>query len=301
MDLPKTSSPGYLPADAVVAQRIAQAYPSLSPALRAFADFVLSEPMKVAHMSINETVSASGVSVATANRFARSLGFEGYAQFRAEVIQGFESVFAPVEKLRTKLSENSTVRDVVVASIEEDIDNLTQTIRNLDGLASERAVEMLLKAENIFLLAFDNAAALANIFAHRLELAGMQVRMIDNGGGTLSAARNLSRFTKNDLVVSIAFPRYMRDTVELSRTVQRRGIPILAITDQQTSPLASLGTLTLYVRASRSFSSTSDTAILALLEALAAGVASRSAGATSAAEKFADFAYPWLIAPEKTR
>ncbi|MFN3497736.1 MAG: hypothetical protein ACK40A_04960 [Pannonibacter indicus] len=55
------------------------------------------------------------------------------------------------------------------------------------------------------------------------------------------------------------------------------------------------------MRASRSFSSTSDTAILALLEALAAAVASRSPGATTAAEKFADFAYPWLTAPEKSR
>jgi DNA-binding MurR/RpiR family transcriptional regulator len=301
MNLPKSSATGYLPADSVVAQRIAQAYPTLSPALQAFADFVLSEPMKVAHMSINETVSASGVSVATANRFARSLDFEGYAQFRSEVIQGFESVFAPVERLRTKLSENPTPRDVVLASIQEDIDNLTQTMRYLDGAGAEQAVDMLLGAENIFLLAFDNAAALANVFAHRLELAGLQVRMVDNGGGTLSAARNMSRFGKRDLVVSIAFPRYMRDTVEMTRIVQRRGIPILAITDQQTSPLASLGTLTLYVRAARSFSSTSDTAILALLEALAAGVASRSPGATSAAEKFADFAYPWLIAPEKSR
>lgn len=301
MNLPKTSANSYLPADSMVAQRIASAYPDMSPALRAFADFVLSEPMKVAHMSINETVSASGVSVATANRFARSLDFDGYAQFRAEVVQGFESVFAPVERLRTKISEKSSTRDVVVASIQEDIDNLTQTIRNLDGASAERAVNMLLQAENIFLLAFDNAAALANIFAHRLELAGLEVRMIDNGGGTLSAARNLSRYTEKDLVVSIAFPRYMRDTVEMTRNVQRRGIPILAITDQQTSPLASLGTLTLYVRAARSFSSTSDTAILALLEAIAAGVASRSAAATSAAEKFADFAYPWLIAPEKAR
>jgi DNA-binding MurR/RpiR family transcriptional regulator len=301
MNLPKNASASYLPADSVVAERIAEIYPELSQALRAFADFVLSEPIRVAHMSINETVTASGVSVATANRFARKLGFDGYAQFRAEVIQGFESVFAPVERLKSKLSEGSSVHNVIAASIEEDLDNLTETIRNLDVARAEQAVDMLLNAENIFILAFDNAAALANIFAHRLELADQRVRMIDNGGGTLSAARNLSRFTRKDVVVAIAFPRYMRDTVDLTRAVGKRGIPILAITDDQTSPLASLGTLTLYVRARRSFSSTSDTAILALLEALAAGVAARSPGATEAAQKFADFAYPWLIAPERGR
>jgi DNA-binding MurR/RpiR family transcriptional regulator len=281
----------------VVAERIAESYPSLSDALRTFADFVLSEPMKVAQMSINETVDASGVSVATANRFARKLGFEGYAQFRTEVIRGFEAMLAPVERLKHTISVGSSIHEVLMSSLEEDIENLRQSLRNLDPARAEQAVSMLTVAERIFVIAFDNAAALADVFAHRLDLAGKDVRIIDNGGGKISAARYLSRFGARDLAVAIAFPRYLRDTVELAQAAHRRGIPILAITDQQTSPLVSLGTLTIYVQARRTIGSASDTAILGLLEALAAGVSSRSPGAAGAAQHFADFAYPWLIAP----
>lgn len=299
MSVPKNAASAYLPASSVVAERIEAVYPELSQALRTFADFVLSEPIRVAQMSINETVEASGVSVATANRFARKLGFDGYAQFRSEVIQGFESVFAPVERLKSTLSRGSSVQEAVLASLQEDIENVSETMRNMDVARLGQAVDMILSAKNIFILAFDNAAALANVFAHRLDVAGCYARMIDNGGGMLSAARALSRFGKNDLVIAIAFPRYMRETVEITRTAQRRGIPILSITDNQTSPLASLGTLTLYVHARRTFSSTSDTAILAFLEAIAAGVASKSKTAAESAEKFADFAYPWLISPER--
>jgi len=296
--MPKfAAAPSYLPADSVVAERIAALYPELSQALRAFADFVLAEPMLIARMSINETVEATGVSVATANRFARKLGFEGYAQFRSEVIAGFESVFAPVERLKRRISEGSSVHDDVLASLEEDIENLRETMRNLDAGRAQQAVEMLVGAERIFVIAFDNAAALANIFAHRLDLAGKDVRIIDNGGGKVSASRFLSRFGARDLAVSIAFPRYMRDTVELTEAAHKRGIPILAVTDNQTSPLASLGTLTIYVHARRTLGSASDTAIMGLLEALAAGVSSHIPGAAETAQKFADFAYPWLIAP----
>ena len=291
----------YLPADSVVAERIEEIYPGLSNALKKFADFVLSEPIKVAQMSIHETVDASGVSVATANRFARKLGFEGYAQFRSEVIRGFESMLAPVERLKSKISEGSTTQSIIAGSLDEDTENLRATAMNLDSARIEQAVELMCSARRIFVLAFDNAAALASILAHRLETAGKAIRIVENGGGTLSAARYLSGFSKQDLVVSIAFPRYLRDTVELTRAARKAEIPILAITDNQSSPLASLGTLTIYVHARRTIGSTSDTAILAVLEALAAAVTARAPGAAEANQRFADFAYPWLIAPGARR
>lgn len=296
--MPNQWAQSYLPADSRVAEKIAGIYPDLSSALKKFADFVLSEPVKVAQMSINETVHASGVSVATANRFARKLGFAGYAQFRSEVIQGFEPMFAPVERLKSAISLGSSVSRIVAASLEEDIDNLHASMRNLDVARIEQAVDMLVSAERIFVLAFDNAAALAWLFANRLEVAGKRVRFVDNGGGTLTAVRHMAGYTKNDLVVAIAFPRYMRDTVELARAAHKRGLPILALTDTQASPLASLGTLTLYVKAVRTIGSTSDTAIMAVLEALAAAVSARLPGAAEASRAFADFAYPWFIIPD---
>ena len=125
--------------------------------------------------------------------------------------------------------------------------------------------------------------------------------MIENGGGRISAARHLSRFGRSDLVVAIAFPLYMRDTVELTQAVKKLDVPILAITDSQTSPLASLATLALYVRARRTAGSVSDTAILGLLEALAAGVSSRFSKAADTARQFTEFAYPWLVVGQEKR
>ncbi|SEP82580.1 transcriptional regulator, RpiR family [Faunimonas pinastri] len=286
-----------LPAGAVVAERIAAAYPSLSDALKAFADFVLAEPMQVARLSINETVANSGVSVATANRFARTIGFAGYAQFRAELIRGFEPVFAPVERLKQKLSEASSVRDILVASLQEDIRNLQATIHNLDAERCEQAVEMIVAARRIFVIGFDTAGNLAGLLANGLELAGCDVRVVENAGGSAGASRRLFRFDASDLAIAIAFPRYLRDTVELTQYIRSRGIRVLSITDNQNSPIAGLSDLTLYVHTSRQFSSTSDTATLALLEALTAGVASRSPGSAELAEEFSAFAYPWLTPP----
>ncbi len=288
-----------LPSGSVVAERIEAIYPELSQALRTFADYVLKSPLKVAGLSINDTVEITGVSVASANRFARKLGFEGYAEFRAELLRGMVPVLEPVEKLRRKISEESTTLDVVAASLMEDISNLQASLGSLDYGRVEQAVEMIVAARRIFILAFDNAAGLALILAHRLCAIGCDARSVESGAGSLSAARHLSQLGNADLVISIAFPRYLRDTVSMTRLAHQAGIPILVITDSQTSPLAKLGKVAIYAHASRSFASTSDAAILAVLEALAAGAANRKPGAALAAQRLADVGFYWFAYPEE--
>lgn len=295
----KNMPTGGLPANSVVAERIEAIYPELSQALRTFADYVLRYPIKVAGLSINDTVAITGVSVASANRFARKMGFEGYAEFRAELLRGMAPTMEPVERLRRKLSEESTTPDVVAASLMEDISNLQGSLGNLDPARAEQAVDMIVAARRIFILGFDNAAGLSLIMAHRLQSIGCDVRVVESGGGSLSAARHLSRLEPQDMVISIAFPRYLRDTVSMTRFAHQHDIPILVITDSQTSPIAKLGKVVVYAHAKRSFSSTSDAAVLAVMEALAAGVANKKPDAAVAAQRFADMGFYWFAYPEE--
>ncbi|AYM19964.1 MurR/RpiR family transcriptional regulator [Agrobacterium tumefaciens] len=295
----KNMPTGGLPANSVVAERIEAIYPELSQALRTFADYVLRYPIKVAGLSINDTVAITGVSVASANRFARKMGFEGYAEFRAELLRGMAPTMEPVERLRRKVSEESTTQDVVAASLMEDISNLQGSLGNLDPARAEQAVDMIVAARRIFILGFDNAAGLSLVMAHRLQSIGCDVRVVESGGGSLSAARHLSRLEPQDMVISIAFPRYLRDTVSMTRFAHQHDIPILVITDSQTSPIAKLGKVVVYAHAKRSFSSTSDAAVLAVMEALAAGVANKKPDAAAAAQRFADMGFYWFAYPEE--
>ncbi|MFZ7208217.1 MurR/RpiR family transcriptional regulator, partial [Bordetella avium] len=55
-----------------IAERIARAQPSFSRTQHRMAEYVLTHPFRVATMTIDEFAAAAGVSVATANRFARA-------------------------------------------------------------------------------------------------------------------------------------------------------------------------------------------------------------------------------------
>ncbi|HVM10859.1 MAG TPA: MurR/RpiR family transcriptional regulator [Actinomycetota bacterium] len=277
-------------------ERIRQGYPGLTGALRAFADFVLREPVRAARMSIHAAVEAAGVSVATGNRFARAIGFENYPAFRADLIESLASAYEPVKRLEQQISKRSSSHDIMVGSLREDVSNLEETVGGLDEATCRRAVEMILGARRIFVLGFDNGACLAQILANGLMLLKDNVAHVANGGGGAGVARHLSGFDGSDLVIAIAFPRYMKDTISLAGLARSREVPVLAITDSHHSPLAALATVSLHACSRRQFASVSNAAALAVVEALLAAVAHRTPKSVHRAEAFTACALPWIEA-----
>ena len=62
--------------------RIRALLPSLPPASRHVAEYVLADPAAVAGLTITELSEASGVSEASTLRFCRAIGFHGYPDLR---------------------------------------------------------------------------------------------------------------------------------------------------------------------------------------------------------------------------
>ncbi len=143
-----------MPEGQSISERIARSLPTLTPAHQRMAQYVLDNLFRAATMRIDEFATAVDVSVATANRFARALGFEGYPQFRAELVRGFEATLAPVERLRDELARPTTVAEVFAAALDDGARNLEATRRALDAEACERAVDAILAAERVYVMGF---------------------------------------------------------------------------------------------------------------------------------------------------
>ncbi|WP_020204580.1 MULTISPECIES: MurR/RpiR family transcriptional regulator [Cupriavidus] len=277
-----------------ITERIARALPTLTPAHQRMAEYVLGNPFRAATMRIDELAAAVEVSVATANRFAHALGFEGYPQFRTELVRGFEATLAPVEKLRTELERPATVAAVIAASLDEDVRNLEATRRGLDAESCERAVEAILSAERVFVVGFGASGFLAGLLQHGLDLSCRTVISVSGAGGASTAARALFKLQPSDLLIVIGFPRYVYDTVTIARRARAHGARIVALTDGPTSPLAALADIALYAHTGRQLSANSDTAVLAFIEGLCGAVAHRAAHAVKAAAEMTEFLLPWL-------
>jgi DNA-binding MurR/RpiR family transcriptional regulator len=286
------------PAEQAIAAHIAAAMPTLTPIHRRMGEYVLANLFRAATMRIDELASVVGASVATANRFARALGFDGYPQFREALVRGFEATLAPVERLRSAQESLAPGDDLVDASLEQAASNLHATRTAIDRAAADAAVDAIIAARRVFVLGYGASAFLAGLMEHGLTPYHDNVQSLALMGGPTHAARRLFASNQDDLVIGIAFPRYVEDTIELARRAASRGARVMALTDGPHSPLAQFASLSLYIRADRRLASNADSAVLAVIEALCDAVAYRTTRSVKAAAEVSEFVLPWLFDPQ---
>ncbi|WP_419830050.1 MurR/RpiR family transcriptional regulator [Methylobacterium sp.] len=280
--------------DASVTHRIAKAFPALSAAHRQVARFVLDHPLKVATLPVNELADLVGVSVATANRFARAVGYEGYAKFRAALVLSYEKALAPVEKLRVGRDQPATVPEILDGALADIIRNIEATRRTLDGATCTQAVQAIHQARRVYVVGLGSSSWPAGILARNLDVNREDVHLLATLEGPGFAARTLRRLTPDDLVVVLATPRYFADTVRLAQIARRHGAAVLALTDGPHSPLVATATLALYAQTDCHYFAASDASLTALVEALASAFAFAAGDLVPAATRVTEAVLPWL-------
>src|SRR5262245_45178808 len=124
--------------NAPIGRRIARAYRGLSQGQRRAADFLLGKPFDAATMTIEEFASAAAVSPATANRFARALGFARYIDFRTEIVEAIRPARAQEEKLAAA-RHGASAAGMAKGSLAEDLANLRNTADALSAVQAEAA------------------------------------------------------------------------------------------------------------------------------------------------------------------
>ncbi|HKX42355.1 MAG TPA: MurR/RpiR family transcriptional regulator [Burkholderiaceae bacterium] len=277
-----------------VLQQVAARMPSMPAAMVRMGQAVLAHPFRAATLNIDEFAGEVSVSIATANRFARALGFAGYPQFRTELARGFETVLAPVESLRSNLRQTASTQQAMAASLQETLVNVQRTVQALQRQPCDQAVKLIARADQVLTLGWGSSAYLAGLLQHELENYCPNIASVAQASGPSHAARQLVKRGPRDLVIALAFPRYVEDTVVLTRLARERGVKVLALTDEPTSPLVPLADVTLYAHVNRQIASTSNATVLALIEALTAALARRTDGAVDRAAQMSHAVLPWL-------
>jgi len=273
---------------------VAKAVPSLTPAHRRMADYVLTHSFRAATMTIDELAEATQVSIATVNRFAHTLGFSGFQAFRAELVRGYESALAPVEKLRKELPRSASSAQIMAAALQDNQNNLERIRASLQASTCEEIVHAILAARRLLVAGFGNSGYLAGMLAHGLELYCNHAQSLADIGGSSHCARALFKLQKHDAVIVISFPRYVKDAIVVARKARERGARLIILTDSPTSPLAALGDLTLYIQSASRFNATSDSTAHAVIEALCVAVARSAKNSVKAAAAMTEFVLPWL-------
>ena len=256
---------------------IVEAFDALSPRLQTAARYMLDCPDDVALLSMREQARRAGVPPATMTRLAKRLGLEGYDEVRAlyagavrDGTLGFAGK-AGVQVEAQKLRGERALAAEMALTLSRQIARLAET-PTLDRLAD--AAGRLHQARRIYCLGLRSCHGIAWHFHYMLSLLGDKTVMLDDAGGTgLDAIRDAG---KGDVVLAASVEPYARATIEGARYAHRQGVPVVALTDSEVSPLAQIAVSIIPVATESPSFFHSMTPLLAVAEILAALVAGRS-------------------------
>jgi DNA-binding MurR/RpiR family transcriptional regulator len=263
---------------------IVEAFETLSPQLQTAARYMLERPDDVALLSMREQARRAGVPAATMTRLAKRLGLDGYDDVRSlyagavrDGTLGFAGKAGEQVEVQ-KLRGDKALAAEMAQSLSRQIGRLAEPA-TLQRLAD--AAERLHRARRIYCLGLRSCHAAAWHFHYMLSLLSGNTVMLDDAGGTgLDAIRGA---IARDVLLAASVEPYASATIEGARYAAANGVPVVAVTDSEVSPLAQIATATILVQTdSPSFFHTM-TPLLAVSEILAALVAGRSGQKATAA------------------
>jgi DNA-binding MurR/RpiR family transcriptional regulator len=275
-DLPPRAAP---PASVEAFHARLSALPADLPRrMRQCADHLAAQADRIAVSTVAEMAAGAGVPPSAMMRFCQGLGFQGYSDmqrlFREAFAPAFPDYATRLENLRR--SPGGSPAALLGEFVEAGRASLEGLAKNHDSKALERASEVLARAGTIHLIGLKRAFSVAIYLGYVLEQLGMAA-MLHDGTGRLDRSAALR---PDDALVAISFAPYSEDTVALARTARARGLPVVALTDRPSSPLAALASEVIYVQEVDfgAFRALSATLAVVLTLAVAAG-ARRDSGA----------------------
>lgn len=253
-----------------------QALSDGSASNRRVADFLLRNPVRATALGIEELASHAQTSTATLSRFARAMGYPGFAALRAGMAEALQDalqpVFQPVEKLRGAVGRKPALahgdNPVISESLESCLSNLRATAVGLPVARLSSIAKKLTAARCVYTIGFGLSAHLCAMLALGLQPFCPGLVNVVEFGGTEVAAGRLMNIGKGDVLIVISLPRYASDAVQLARYARDRKAYLIAITDSMASPLANIADETLLAAATHPVLASSSTATLLVIEAL---------------------------------
>jgi DNA-binding MurR/RpiR family transcriptional regulator len=176
-----------------------------------------------------------GVSESTVVRFATVLGYDGYPSMQRALQEMIRSHLTSTQRIQ-QAGELLDQDDMLGAVLDTDIENLREMEAHADRDAFNDAVERIQKARNIYILGVRSSSFVAGYLNFYMHLLFENVTLVQsNAAGEI--LEQLFRIGPGDVLIAISFPRYSKVTINTVKFARDRGATIVAMTDNDLSPI----------------------------------------------------------------
>jgi len=221
---------------------ISKNYSKLTKSQKKVAEYIIKNPEEVTFLSSKELGEKVKVSDATVIRLSNALGFSGFSELQEMLQSWLKGKLTPSEKLKvTKINRGT---DIYASIFNNNIKNIMKTQEEIPTSKFEEAVNILDEAKRIFVVGLRRSHSFAFHLYYNLSRILNNIVLIDSAHGL--KYDQIEDIGKGDVLLSMSFPRYAKETSEITKIAKERKAFVIAITDNPLSPISRIADISLH-------------------------------------------------------
>ena len=220
-------------------------YTRFSKGQKLIAQYILKNYDKVAFMTACKLGETVGVSESTVVRFANALGYSGYPKLQDALQELIKNKLTTVQRV-DMVQEYNDDSAILKKILKSDIDNIKDTLDEIDEKAFEDAANKILKAKRIYILGLRSSFTIAQYLGFYLGIILDSVHVIRMDMG--DAFEQVVKINEDDVLIAISFPRYSTKSYQIVSYAKEKGAHIVSLTDSLFAPVAPLSDNLLLVK-----------------------------------------------------
>ena len=266
-----------------VIEELRRRYDLLTHSQKRIAEYIVDQSQAVAFSTVDQMAAQLGVNPSTIVRFCYRLGLNGFPDLQERMRQVVRGQLSRAdEQVETGASGAHLQGTAFGDSLTHDLRNLQRTIMGLTVDDLNRAVDQLVAARRVYVMAGFSAFALSHYFGLVLSRIRSDVHTITADEG-VSKVR-LAEITSLDCFVAFTFPRYAVYTQRAALWAREQKATIIVVTDTPISAVGQIADTVLVASPTGAGMQNSMVAPMAVANALLNGVA--AAKGTGALDRY---------------
>lgn len=251
-------------------KEIKERYPKMSKSHKVIASFLMDKPDVAAYLTATKLGAETGVSESTVVRFAIELGYKGYPEMQKALLNLIRTNMTSVQRVAAADSIMAG-SDVLSKVMLQDMEKIKLTLEEVNRQDFLKATEMISMAKNVYIIGVRSASMLSGFFSYYLNMILNNVTLLNMTSASEMFER-LMRISQGDILIGISFPRYSKRTRDAIEFARKRGAYIVALTDSESSPIASQADCALFAKSDMASFVDSLVAPLSIINALIVAV-----------------------------
>ncbi len=215
--------------------RINERYSKMSKGQKALSAYITDNYDKAVFLTAEKLGKVVGISESTVVRYATHLGYKGYPEFQKALEELVRNKLNSIQRMEVTYGRisQSKVLESVLAS---DAEKIKRTMEQINQEAFELALDMILKAEHVYVIGIRSCAPLASFLAFYLNLMVPNVRQLQTSSAS-ELFEQMIRISEKDVIIGISFPRYSMRTLKAMEFANNRNAKVITLTDSIHSPM----------------------------------------------------------------